>query len=248
MSLESISEYVKKRYGGTMWNGAVTIVEGLPPLARIALAARLGRRALRLAVFPVPSAQRTVELVISAAEKAAGGLEISPQEIQAARDEVLLAAYKVEKDERPSGASSALGVVRQVVRCITFPPFVFGECTFLAILGLQTVVRWDGRERKLEETTIRAAINAEDEACRADLGRLIAYLEAAGEQWVDPQLDGEHRIPKLEGTLFDAIWGEDNCRRWKRIHTEMRRTGACFYPAHIFELTKMPESSRRAQL
>lgn len=51
------------------------------------MTARLGRRALRLAIFRAPSAQGAVELVISAAEKAAGGLEISPQESQAARDE-----------------------------------------------------------------------------------------------------------------------------------------------------------------
>jgi hypothetical protein len=87
------------------------------------------------------------------------------------------------------------------------------SCTY----QLQSIIQCDGRQRKLEVTIIRAAIKAEDDACRADLSRLIAFLETAGEKWTDPQLD-DYRIWELDAPVFDGVQGEDIRQRWKRIH------------------------------
>lgn len=242
MSLELISEYVKDRYPHRQ---AVAVIEGLPPLCRIALTARLARRTLRLVTFGTASAQRVVEMAVSAAEKAASGEEISLEESLAARDEAVMAARGLEKREGDAEAADAAPVARYAVRCLSHPELVFGECVFNADMDLQAVIQRNGRNRGLDEVTIQTAVLVEERAFRTDLDRMILYVESSQERWSDPELFKETAIRlQKRNSVFDRIRGEDICGRWSRIHTEIRRARGCFYPPHIFGPLALTSGSR----
>lgn len=229
MRLDSLLEYVGQQYPD---RAGVALIEGLPPLARIALTARTARRTLSHVTFRIESAKLIVESAISSAEKAASGEEFSPEEnVSESRDLDVVHACQLEKSEGDSTAGAAASVARYPLRCVTFhSDLVYGECAFSTSLALQRVVQLNGRHRCLEKDEIHAAVVAELGAADADLDRMIVYAESSGEKWSDPRL-----MERWAGNqVFQKLRGEDNRERWKRIHTETKRAGGCFYSPHIF--------------
>ena len=181
-----------------------------------------------------------VEGCVRAAEKAAGGLPLDPEEVLAARDKAVLSAAELEERHGNQVAACAALVARLTARCVGgFEP-AFGENVWLADYHFQRTVEQAARERGQAADQIKVTVH--EELCRreADLERLILYAEATKDAWLVPNL-GE----PLE-TRNDRGWrrmlqsaprgGHDGGELWKHIHETIKDSGGSFYPPDLFEV------------
>ena len=214
-------------------------VEGLPPLARIALTTRVARRAQRL-VSLQPEAKHVLEAAIRAGEKVASGELIDAAEEQAARDEVILQAIHAEDRDGNKAAAMALTVARAIAGCLNGPEVAYGENFFLAYFHLQMVVRIAASGRGLESGEVEQAVRSELQQVEDDREKLLGHLEACGEGWIDPHLErvvgrndrGWERM--LTAAAIPRGRGE-NREKWRRIHEAVKQAGGCFCPPTIFD-------------
>ena len=236
---QEIWAQVRRKYPGS---AHVALVEGLPALARIALTARVARRAQRFFLLQSAFAKQVVEGAIRAAEKAAAGESITVEEDQAARDSAVLAARDCEKrDGNEAGAEGAC-IARPTARCVYDPEFAYGEMFFLAYADLQFTVEQSARSRGLRPDEVERTIRGEVDGVRTDVERLIICSEATGEGWVDPELGrpfdrrndrGWENLMTSRG--IPLVRCDENRERWQRIHEAIRQTGGGFYPPTVFD-------------
>lgn len=158
---EAILAEATKRYPDRV---EVALVEGLSPLARIALTARTARRALRFSALRSELARRIVGGAIHAAEKAASGEPITAEEEQAARDEAVRHACACEVREGGKASANVVSVARMAARCVYGPEIAYGEMFFLADFRLQRTVAQVARSPGLEATEVEAAVRSELQA------------------------------------------------------------------------------------
>lgn len=221
----------------------VALVEGLPPLARVAFTARIARRVQRLASFKVESAHLVVECAIRAAEKAASGEAVTPDEDLAASDQAVLQACKLEKARGDEAAGEGGTVARKTARCVYGPELAYGENALLADWDLQRAAERVARSRSSDAGCVKRAIQNEVAATEADLRTLTLFAEATGEGWRDPKLhsplptrdDRGWAQMLVEMGVASAAWPAGrNAEKWRRIHEAIRRDGGCFYPPGLF--------------
>ena len=236
---EEILAQASKRYPDRI---EVALVEGLPALARIALAARIARRTQRHFLLQSEFAKQIVERSIRAAEKAACGEPITGEEDQAARDSAVLKACDCEKREGSKAAAEAAGIARLTARCVYGPEIAYGEMYFLADFKLQAAVGEAARGRGVKADEVAQAVHGELDEVRTDMTRLILYAEASGEGWVDPELESPLDCrndrgwkSRLEGAGIPHGSCDKNRERWLRIHEAIRQAGGCFFPPSVFD-------------
>ena len=220
----------------------IALVEGLPPLARVAFVARTARRTQRYIRFEVALAGSVIEGSIRAAEKVAGGETLTVEEDRAANDKAVLRACELEKLQGSEAAAEGGGVARMTARCVYGPEIAYGEATLLADFELQrTVARYvELAENRVNDS--EGAVKAESQALEADLRRLILFAEESGEEWLDPKLNGPihaHNDRGWAAMLEDAGVPSNrqrtgNRERWVRIHEAVRGAGGCFYSQDVF--------------
>lgn len=233
---ESVLARARQRYPDSVGSA---LIQGLAPLARIAFTARLARRTLRWVTFQVESARNMVEGCVRAAEKAAGGLPLDPEEVFAAQDKAMLRATELEERHGNQGAAHAALVARLTARCVGgFEP-AFGENVWLADYHFQRAVEQAARERGQAADQIKVTVH--EELCRreADLERLILYAEATKDAWLVPNLGEPLETRNDRGwrrMLQSAPRGRrDGGEFWKHIHETIKDAGGSFYPPDLFE-------------
>jgi hypothetical protein len=232
---ETILAEATRRYPD---RAGVALIEGLAPLARIALTARVARRVLRLLPLQVDTARRTVENAVRAAEKAASGDSLTEEEDLAACDETVRQACELEAAGSGQETFAVGQVARMAARCVYGPEIAFGENAFLAGFDLHRAVEAFGRFRGLD---IGHAIGGELAALEADLRALVGFAEQSQEPWLDLDLDriapgqsdrGWAGMLKAHRIAFSQK--RDNGLRWQKIHEAIRHAGGCFYPPELF--------------
>ncbi len=232
---ETILAEATRRYPD---RAGVALIEGLAPLARIALTARVARRVLRLLTLQVDTARRTVENAVRAAEKAASGDSLTEEEDLAVCDESVCEACELEA-ARSGREMAAVGqVARKAARCVYGPEIAFGENAFLAGFDLHRAVESSCR---FHGTDMGHAIGSEMAAMEADLRTLVGFAEKSQEPWLNPDLDriGDRGSGRGWGGILKAhriafSQKEDNGLRWQKIHEAIRHAGGCFYPPELF--------------
>ncbi len=220
----------------------IALVEGLPPLARIALTARFARRATRFFSLQLEFTRKTVEDAIRVAEKAASGEPVNTEEEEAASDTMVLRACDSEAREGSKAAAAAANVARLTVRCVKGPEIAYGEMVLLANLRVQSSAMEAARSRGLEAGEIEQAVLNEMEGMRRDEVKLVLRADACGEGWVDPDLGGSLASRNDRGwervLKAAAVRKRDSARigeKWRKIHQAVRENGGCFYPPSIFD-------------
>lgn len=232
---ETILAEATRRYPD---RAGVALIEGLAPLARIALTARVARRVLRLLPLRVDTARRTVENAVLAAEKAASGDSLTEEEDLAARDESVCQACDLEAGRSGPGTAAVRGVAIRAARCVYGMEIAFGENAFLAGFDLHGAVESFCR---LRGTEFGRTAESELAAMEADLRTLVGFAEDSPEPWLDPNLD------RIVDGRNDRGWAGmlkahrialsqrlDNGPRWQKIHEAIRHAGGCFYPPQLF--------------
>ncbi len=232
---ETILAEATRRYPD---RAGVALIEGLAPLARIALTARVARRVLRLLPLQVDTARRTVENAVRAAEKAASGDSLTEEEDLAARDESVCQACDLEAGRSGPGTAAVRRVAIRAARCVYGLEIAFGENAFLAGFDLHGAVESFCR---FHGTDMGHAIGTEMAAMEADLRTLVGFAEKSQEPWLDPNLD------RIASRQNDRGWAgmlkahriaftqkEHNGPRWQKIHEAIRHAGGCFYPPDLF--------------
>ncbi len=219
----------------------IALVEGLPPLARIALTARFARRATRFFTLQLEFARKTVEDAIRVAEKAASGEPVSAEE-EAASDTLVLRACDSEAREGSKAAADAARVARLTVRCCNGPEIAYGEMVLLANFRVQRSAREAARSHGLQAREIERAVLNEMEAMQRDEVKLVLRADTCGEGWVDPDLSGSlasrndrgwKRV--LEAAAVSQRESDGIGEKWRQIHHAVRQSGGCFYPPSIFD-------------
>lgn len=236
---DEILAQVRERYADRV---DIALVEGLPPLARIALTARLARRAMRFFSLQLEFTRKTVEDAIRAAEKAASGEPVTAEEEQASSDSMVRRACDSEAREGSKVAADAATVARLTVRCVDGPEIAFGEMAFLASLRVQRAVSEAARSRGLEASEIEQAVLSEVEGMQRDEVTLVLRTDACGEGWVDPDLDGSLAGRNDRGwrRFLEAAGARkgESCgiaEKWRQIHQAVAQRGGCFYSPSVFD-------------
>jgi hypothetical protein len=236
---DEILAQVRERYPDQV---GIALVEGLPPLARIALTARCARRAMRYFSLQSEFTRKTVEGAIRAAENAASGEPINAEDEQAVNDSMVLRACDSEAREGSKAGADAAMVARLTVRCVDGHELAYGEMAFLASIDVQTSVRDVARSRSLGAGEIEQAVFTEVEGMWRDLVKLVLRADACGEGWVDPALGrsldsrndrGWKKVLKAASLRKRESNGIGE--KWRLIHQAVRQTGGCFYPPCIFD-------------
>jgi hypothetical protein len=219
------------------------LVEGLPPLARIAFTARMARRAQRFFRFRVEPARLVIDSSIRGAEKAASGEALSADEDLAAWDQAVCQACQLEKQAGDQAAAKAGQVGRRTARCVYGPEFAYGENAIHAHWDVLRTVADTSRARGLEGSRLEGAVADEDRAVLADLQKLVLFALAAGERWIDPKLnsplmeigDSDWKLMLEETGIGIGRWpAGQNAERWQRIHKALRQQRRVLYPADLF--------------
>ena len=144
--------------------------------------------------------------------------------------------------ERGISVDSALRIARLIARCVSDDELFLGEICFLALANLQSTVQLGARSRGMTTDVIDQANRRELDGVRKDMDRLISYVEATGEGWLDPELGSplDHRNDRGWEDLLrasgipTASLGEHR-ERWQRIHEAIRLAGGRVYPPELFD-------------
>ncbi len=219
----------------------IALIEGLPPLARIAFTVRIARRVQRFFPFRVQPARLLIERAIAAAEKAASGDSLSEEEDRAACDDAVLHAGELERREGDEAAATAGMAARLTARCVYGPEIAYGENAFMADFRLQSTIRHYAQVAG-DAVNENERIAQELRALEKDLNTLLLIAEESREGWIDPA-GGTHpgkqrndrgwaRMLKEAGVPCGGAG--TNRERWERIHKAVRRAGGRFYSQDLF--------------
>jgi hypothetical protein len=234
--VEHIYRRAKERYLGRV---AIALIEGLHPLARIALTARVARRGQQFFNVQDEAAAVSFERVVRPAEKAASGDVMTMDEALAADDRVLLHMARMAVAEGNDPAKLAAEVARVAAKCLGCPEVAYGEMFWLAEMRVADAA---GRARRSTgQESAKRILVLPSEATGLDLNQLLLFAEGSGDPWEDPRLDSGFfptarpwdRILEDAGVLREAA-DRNYQLRWQRIHEAVRRAGGCFYPPDLF--------------
>lgn len=243
MPPRSLDEILAEAKASCPQRADVALVEGLAPLARVALTARIARRVQRLLTIKDTTARSVIDIAIRAAEKVAGGESLTQEEGLGFSEEVVLEAVRREEIVGDRITANAMHVANATVRCAYCGEFMFGENVFLAYDSFYSAIRSIARARHEDELHAAEMIDREHKALADDLHTLIMYAESLGEGWQDPHLGKSIKLRDDRGWrlmlqylgIAAMKYPVSHVKVWHRIHNALKAKGSCFYPKSFFD-------------